>query len=287
MTAHKSLRFVHATDMHVVAVNGAPMGWATALDVINALNPPAQFLVNGGDCIGDALETNDRAKVDQLWDLYVDTTAAHNRLPVFHVMGNHDIWGWHAELDERTPGYGKGIAIERMGLREVAYYSFDYDDWHFVVLDNVQQQADDYDGSLDDAQLTWLKADLAANRKPVCLFSHMPLLSIAPFTAGGFAKEDHYRIPYTWMHGRVMPLIDLLWVNNVKLCVSGHLHMVDRIDFLGMTFICNGSICGRWWGGPFNQFAEGFGVFDLFPDGTFNYEYRAFGWDAAKHQSPL
>jgi Icc protein len=110
-------------------------------------------------------------------------------------------------------------------------------------------------------------------------------MSVAPFNSPGFVKEDHYRIPDTWMHGNVMPLIELLRKHRVKLCLSGHLHMVDRVEFLGITFICNGSVCGRWWGGPYAQFPEGFGVIDLFADGTFNYEYRTFGWDASQHQT--
>jgi hypothetical protein len=133
--------------------------------------------------------------------------------------------------------------------------------------------------------LQWLKDDLARNEKPACLFSHIPLLSVGPFNSPGFVKDDHYRVPDTWLHANAMPLIELLRANRVRLCVSGHLHMVDRVDFLGISFVCNGSVCGRWWGGPYAQFPEGFGVFDLRPDGTFDYAYETFGWDAAKNKT--
>lgn len=61
--------------------------------------------------------------------------------------------------------------------------------------------------------------------------------------------------------------------------------MVDRVEFRGMTFICNGSLSGYWWGGPYKGFPEGYGIFDLHGDGTFDYRYQTFGWDAAVHRT--
>jgi predicted MPP superfamily phosphohydrolase len=285
VSAAPSFRFAHATDMHLGTRNNAALGWATALQTIAKLDPAPEFLLVGGDCIGDALEKADRAAVDRQWDLYFDGLARHNKLPVRHVLGNHDVWAWMVKpFDEATPGYGKAMALERFGLDRL-YYAFDAGGWHFVVLDNIARRGHGYYGAIDDAQAAWLKADLAANTKPVCVFSHIPLLSVAPFNSAGFVKEDHYRIPDTWLHANAMPLIELLRANRVKLCVSGHLHLVDRVEFLGVTFVCNGSVCGRWWGGPYAQFPEGFGVFDLRPDGSFDYRYETFGWDAAKHKT--
>jgi len=37
---------------------------------------------------------------------------------------------------------------------------------------------------------------------------------------------------------------------NVKLCLSGHLHLVDRVDYNGVTYLCDGAVCGGWWKGP-------------------------------------
>ena len=27
---------------------------------------------------------------------------------------------------------------------------------------------------------------------------------------------------------------------NIKLCISGHIHLVDKIEYLGITYCCNG-----------------------------------------------
>lgn len=266
--------------MHVTERNRAPEGYAAALRMAAGFEP--DFLVTGGDHVGDALEIADRAAVERQWDVHDRVLAEHNALPVRPVVGNHDVWGWMVPtLDPLTPGYGKAMALDRLRLAS-PYYSFDHGGWHFVVLDNVQKVNHSYLGALDPEQHASLVADLAANDKPVCLFSHIPILTVCAFRPPGHMKDTYYWVPDTWMHANAVPLIHLLAKFGVKLCISGHLHMVDRVDFLGVTFICNGSVCGRWWNGPYEEFAEGFGVFDLFNDGTFEHRYVPMGWQAEK-----
>jgi len=45
-----------------------------------------------------------------------------------------------------------------------------------------------------------------------------------------------------------------------------------------VTYICDGALCAGWWGGDWAQCDEGYGLFDLRPDGSFDYEYVPFGW---------
>ena len=45
----------------------------------------------------------------------------------------------------------------------------------------------------------------------------------------------------------------------------------------------DGAVSGNWWKGHFHEFAEGYGVFDLFPDGTFEHQYVTYGWEAKKN----
>jgi hypothetical protein len=58
--------------------------------------------------------------------------------------------------------------------------------------------------------------------------------------------------------------------------------MVDRVDYRGHTFICDGAVSGNWWKGPRLSFPEGYGLFDLYPDGRFEHRYVTYGWDATK-----
>jgi len=58
------------------------------------------------------------------------------------------------------------------------HYVFDHKGVHFVVLDNVS----DPTGSLGDAQLAWLRDDLATRDKaqPIIVLTHRPLFDLAP-----------------------------------------------------------------------------------------------------------
>ena len=59
--------------------------------------------------------------------------------------------------------------------------------------------------------------------------------------------------------------------HNVRLLASGHIHLVDRVEYLGMTFVCDGAVSGAWWNGANQEFTEGRGVIDLWHDGSFEH----------------
>jgi hypothetical protein len=94
-----------------------------------------------------------------------------------------------------------------------------------------------------------------------------------------------WTVPDAWMHRDARELLDLFDQYNVRVLASGHIHLVDRCDYRGHTFLCNGAVCGDWWAGPRQQFPEGYAVLDLYPDGTFENRYVTFGWDA-KQKAP-
>jgi hypothetical protein len=64
----------------------------------------------------------------------------------------------------------------------------------------------------------------------------------------------------------------------VKLCLSGHEHLWDRVQYNAVTYVCNGAVCGNWWKGAYHETSEGYGVVDLYADGTFEVEYVRYGW---------
>jgi hypothetical protein len=68
---------------------------------------------------------------------------------------------------------------------------------------------------------------------------------------------------------------------HVKIALSGHMHMVDRVDYLGVSYLCGGAISGNWWKGDRFEFKPGYRVLDLADDGTFTSEYVAWGWKEA------
>jgi predicted phosphodiesterase len=109
--------------------------------------------------------------------------------------------------------------------------------------------------------------------------SHIPILSVAAFLDENNERTGDWHVPGAWMHIDARRIKGLFKRHpNVKLCLSGHLHLVDRCEYLGVTYVCNGAVCSNWWKGNYQETDEGYGVVDLYADGTFDAQYVAYGW---------
>ena len=67
---------------------------------------------------------------------------------------------------------------------------------------------------------------------------------------------------------------------KVKLCLSGHIHLLDHCVLDGVGYVCDGAVSGNWWKGVLQGVPEGFGCIDLRPDGSYSHRYEAYGWKA-------
>lgn len=285
--AKRAFRFVHFGDTHVGAPAtlpwcASPEGYPKAIKQVHQMEDRPDFILHTGDIITDAFWATRESAIAQ-WDIYDQIMREHCTLPVHYTIGNHDVnfsWGW----DESTPHPGKAMALERTGLQK-PYYSFDHKGWHLIVLDNNQKGG--YNGFthyLDDAQFAWLEQDLAQTdgSAPVLISSHAPILTVTCFFCPSNKQHpDGLVIPNDWVHTDVDKLHRLLRKHrNVKLCLSGHFHAVDHVQYLGIHHICGGAVCADYWRKPLPYAPEheaGFGVVDLFDDGAFEYRYVDYG----------
>ena len=113
--------------------------------------------------------------------------------------------------------------------------------------------------------------DLAATPAavPICVLSHIPILSACTFLDGENEKTSNWQVPGQWMHLDVRRLETLFRQHpNVKACLSGHIHLADEVSYLGVRYFCNGAVSGGWWKGPYQEFGPAYAVVDFHDDGT-------------------
>ena len=275
------LRIAHITDTHVQPESPAPHGFASALHTVQNLKDKADIVFNTGDSIMDSMSKHkDRVQVQ--WDVWNSTLKNENSLEIVHAIGNHDVWGItmpHA-LIKGDDHYGKKWAVEQLGLKN-RYYSFDKNGWHFIVLDSTMPVAGfSYTAMFDDEQKEWLKADLAkvSPNTYVCVLSHIPILAACVFFDGAKAKHD-WKVGGGNMHRDAHELKNLFFQHkNVKLCLSGHIHLIDSLEYLGVKYLCNGAVSGAWWGGSNQEFPPAFATINLYDDGTSDHELHYYEW---------
>jgi len=164
-------------------------------------------------------------------------------IPIYNVPGNHD-----QNYDAKDDQYALETFRRTFGPE---YYSFDYGQVHFVVLDTIEyrgkneQGRSHYQERIEPEQVAWLQNDLAfvPKNKLIVLTMHAPL--------------------FTYEESRAMenlkPLFEILEDRDRVLSLAGHMHTCER-HYLGKEFgranpnpVCQiicGAMCGSWWMGP-------------------------------------
>jgi UDP-2,3-diacylglucosamine pyrophosphatase LpxH len=173
---------------------------------VNTLKPA--LVVNLGDLIyGYGLASKERQ-----WNKY-QTVIKTIQVPYYQVPGNHDT---HSKEARRI--YGR-----RFGK---FYQSFDYDDAHFVLLDNTENERWGY---LGPAQLAWLRRDLKETRaRSVFVFLHFPVWEPERIT------PEYYEFWAQTLH-------PLFKESRVRAVFGGHYHAYGPTrEFDGIRYFVTG-----------------------------------------------
>ncbi|MCK4601535.1 MAG: metallophosphoesterase, partial [Phycisphaerae bacterium] len=145
----EAFNFVVASDRTGGHIPGE---WAAAVKQINLLKP--DFVISVGDLIEGY--TDDDVKVTRQWDEFDEITKKLDA-PFFYCPGNHDV-----SNDKML-----GLYIKRYGVAGRSYYSFNYRNCHFVVLDsNTAIRKKGFAAE----QFDWLAKDLDAAKDAGCVF---------------------------------------------------------------------------------------------------------------------
>ena len=157
-------------------------------------------------------------------------------IPWYNVIGNHDI-----NTDATHDRFSDETFERAFGP---AYYSFDYGQVHFLVLDDVEWIVSEksgkggYRGGLGEQQMTFIRNDLAMIPKEqlLVLLMHIPLVNVRD-------RQELYR---------------LIEQRPFCLSVSGHTHhhehrfITDKDGWRGPKphhHIINVTVSGSWWSG--------------------------------------
>jgi hypothetical protein len=162
-------------------------------------------------------------------------------IPWYNVIGNHDL-----NLDAKVR---KNINETFEATYGPSYYSFDYGQVHFVVLDNIdwrgpteKAKRHHYFAKFGEQQLEFVKKDLSMipETQMVVLLMHIPIMGVEDKTG----------------------LFELIEKRPYCVSVSGHTHD-HRHMFLGKKdgfngeqphhHIVNVTVSGSWWSGAKNE----------------------------------
>ena len=174
------------------------------INEINSLRP--DFVINVGDFV-------ENGTVESDWDVPLKTIEILD-CPLYFIPGNHDI------RDDASAQRFK----DKTGFDP--YYSFDYQETHFVVLNNATINS--YDDFEED-QVNWLVKDLNENKELENIFVFMH----KPFWADNIAvdKEDRFH--------------QIFLQNNVDAVFTGHWHQYAYNQYDGIEYFLVGSSGGH------------------------------------------
>jgi len=267
-----SLNVIFLSDVHVKETDISQEGMRKAFRHANSLKP--DLIINGGDSIMDAMAAT-REKTQEQWTIWNKIFREENRVPAYHVIGNHDAWGWQVKDESiRTdPLYNKGWVIKELEMPG-RYYAFEKKNWKFIVLDTAHENNGGYIAKIDDEQYAWLQKEIqnTSSDQHICIASHIPIVS---FCSALFFDENQpngdWRISRALLMTDARKLIQLFSdYKNIRCCLSGHIHLQDMVEYKAIQYFCNGAVSGNWWKGDFKGFAPAFAQFRFNKDGSVN-----------------
>ncbi len=199
-------------------VRDAMLGWVNQNPRSTNSSPTVDFWLTTGDNAYRS-GTNEQFQAG----FFEPYKSILRNTPVWPIYGNHDArrWVFFDIFTFPTKAESGGVAS---GSEH--YYSFDYANIHFVVLDTEGSDLD-----VDGEMLSWLKKDLQATRQQwLIVFSHHP-----PYTKGSHNSDNKGD-----SGGRLITvrenILPMLEEAGVDVVLSGHSHMYERSDLMNCHY---------------------------------------------------
>ena len=202
--------FFHMSDTQDEENKGAY--WNSALKNAYTLYPDGAFTLHTGDIVNNGGD-------EQQWtDMINNTSDYTGNNVVVPVSGNHDYWGSITEGKTDCLYSHFNIDIPDGQFTDSGiYYSFDYGDIHFVILNT----GDTVGASLSSEQFDWLKKDLAATKQKWKIVAlHNPL-----YSPGKYGTDSSYNSMALGLRKQLNPIFSQYKVDMV---LNGHDHVYSQ-----------------------------------------------------------
>ena len=179
-------------------------------------NQDSDFFINMGDLVDNGYDLVQ-------WNGWFDGVEPMvNNIPVAPVQGNHETYttDWQVAMPNVYLEMFK-LPTNGNDKYQNQYYSFDYGDVHFTVINTQDDEMAEFEPDLLNEQLKWLENDLATtDKKWKVVLMHRDILNY-----GRDAKPLGDEISFS-RHGEIyMPIFDKYDVDAV---LTAHLHTYRR-----------------------------------------------------------
>lgn len=197
----------------------------------------------------------------------IENALSHIETSVYMVFGNHDIYA-------NAPSYKNQAYVFRKHFGP-DYYSFNFGNTHFIVLNTVIYNGFNtekgirggYSGGLDSMQISWLTQNLKLvdDNKRIVIFAHIPLV------------ENHSSV------ASIKEVFNLLESKKDVEVIYGHTHTTASWEHTPAMYWNGkgklrgqiaGAACGAWWVGPYgNDSIPEASCTDGSPAGFYKYQF--------------
>ncbi len=227
-----------------------------AIAAANRLNPA--FVVISGDMV------EDRNDPSQLAELRRITAKLHPRIPVRWAPGNWDVG--NTPTPQTLEQYREKFGDD--------YYSFEYADTGFIVLNSSVGFDDSQVPQEWDRQVEFLRSTLeqarGKSRSHIVVFLHHPLYAKEP------QEDDSWAVI---ARAKRTVLLELFEQYRVSAVFAGHWHRCHYLDHKGMQLVTTGPV-----GYPLGDDPSGLRIVKVFQD---RIEHQYYGLDAVPDKVDL
>ncbi len=183
--------------------------FAEVIETAYELHPDARFVVSAGDQV-------DEEENVKYWSYFFNSTNVFLDLPFMPTTGNHEKKGAAITENFVLPN------VPEQDLETGVYYSYDYNNVHFTVLNTN----DDEDDKLSDAQIDWMIDDISSSDAKWKIV----VLHKAPYSNGSHYDDGE-------VEGIRAQLGALLPYLGVDMVLQGHDHVYLRTDVLNANAV--------------------------------------------------